>query len=56
MKKGSFTQIHLQTIKNNLHEITNPLFKENINWLRYLFNENNINIIEFLAWQEIIKT
>lgn len=27
-----------------------------IEWIEYLFKENNINIIHFLAWNEIIKT
>nr|AJI02597.1 non-structure protein 1 [Mosquito densovirus HB-3] len=34
----------------------NSKIKKCVEWIEYLFKENNINIIHFLAWNEIIKT
>jgi len=31
-------------------------FNSNIRWLRYLFRVNNNDLVEFLAWNECIKT
>lgn len=54
-------QIKLKTFFNIYEEILmkDALTEYDIkgtDWLQYLFTENNINMIEFFAWHEIIKT
>jgi len=63
VKKKCLSQLLMELVKR---EITEELcvpedetldgFNSNIQWLRYLFRVNNIDLIEFLAWNECIKT
>lgn len=50
--KKKLGQIYLE----NIPERTYDSDRLAIGWLESLFDQNNINITEFLAWSEIIKT
>ena len=43
-------------IKNFTPGEDNSKLQNIIQWIEYMFKENNINMIHFLAWNEIIKT
>jgi hypothetical protein len=63
VKKKCLSQLLMELVEK---EITTELrvpedetlngFNSNIRWLRYLYRVNNIDLIEFLAWNECIKT
>lgn len=58
------TKTSKESIKKNQDKYTQKTYPKDtydndrlaIGWLESLFDQNNINITEFLAWSEIIKT
>jgi hypothetical protein len=61
IKTKTLTEILLKHLNEHLVEHMDPgeinyKFNDAIEWIENLFTLNNINIIEFLAWNEIIKT
>jgi hypothetical protein len=55
IKTKTLTQLLIDEILTVFPQIDQP-FLQNVEWLRNLFQANEIDIIEFLAWNEIIKT
>jgi hypothetical protein len=63
VKKKGLSQVLMEVVET---EITTDLkvpndetlegFNSNIQWLRYLFKANNIDVPTFFAWNECIKT
>ncbi|AYH52678.1 NS1 [Aedes albopictus densovirus] len=61
IKSKTLTEIMVEIlneeyIKNFTPGEDNSKLQNIIQWIEYMFKENNINIIHFLAWNEIIKT
>lgn len=61
IKSKTLTEIMVEIlneeyIKNFKPGEDNSKMENIIKWIEYMFKENNINIIHFLAWNEIIKT
>jgi hypothetical protein len=55
IKTKTLTQLLIDDILIVFPDIDQS-FLQNVQWLRNLFQANDIDIIEFLAWNEIIKT
>lgn len=55
VKARSMTQLLIDDLYTTYPTIDNA-FKANVTWIRNLFQTNNINIADFLAWDEAIKT
>lgn len=59
IKYKTLTEIYINLLNEEYQQQYNKnpqQFINIINWIRYILKENNINIYEFLAWNEIIKT
>lgn len=58
LKRMSLTEMMIITMEEYMQdrEQADDVFLECVDWLIQLFTANDIDIIEFLAWNEIIKT
>ena len=56
-KDTPIEELVLQSINDNMtkSEEIEDTFHDAVNWIEYLFAENEINLPEFLAWNSIIK-
>lgn len=55
-KTMSLTTYMIQHMQDILRTHTDNLFFKTMEWIKFMLQENKINLIEFLAWAEIIKT
>lgn len=55
IKGKTVTQLNTELLSQNMPTIS-PNFIDIVTWIRYLFHSNEIDIIDFMAWNEILKT
>nr|AVM80379.1 non-structural protein 1 [Ambidensovirus sp.] len=55
IKGQTLTEIMMNILQKKYNE-NDEKFQDVIKWIDYMFKENNIDIIHFLSWNEIIKT
>jgi hypothetical protein len=56
IKNKTLTDLLMPLLEQEQHADDTNQHVEIISWIRYLFRINNIDIIDFLAWNEIVKS
>lgn len=56
LKQQSMVEIYKDILEIAQEDITTTAFQSILDWIKYLFKENRIDIINYFAWNECIKT
>jgi len=55
IKSLTLTELYMEHLESNVYEPTAD-FRAIVSWIQYLFLVNDIDLVEFMAWNEIVKT